>query len=107
MTEREYLDRQEDRTREALTGSAQRIETELCRAAPLEEVVRDHPVLSLGAGAAGGVAAGYLLGTLLGSRTSRAVLGALRVAARPALRRIRTVALDALLARTGTSDTAS
>jgi len=104
MTENEYLDRQEARMREALTDSAQRIEAELSRAVPLEQIVRDHPVLSLGAGAAGGVATGYLLEKVLGSRAGSAVLGVLRVAARPGLLRLRTTVIDGL---SGKTDTAS
>jgi hypothetical protein len=107
MTESEFLDRQEARAREALTDSARRIETELSRSVPLERIVRDHPVLSLGAGAAGGVATGFLLGKLLGARGAGAVLGALRTLTRPAVRGFRKAAVDALLAsarKTGTTD---
>ena len=96
MTELQFLDRQEARTRGALIRSARRVEDELSRALPLERAVREHPVLSLGAGAAGGVVAGYLLGRLLSSRGSRVVLRSLRAAARPALRDARSALVDAL-----------
>jgi hypothetical protein len=108
MTESEFLDRQEARAREALADSAHRIETELCRAVPLEQTVRDHPVLSLGAGAAGGVATGFLLGKLLGPRGSGAVLSALGTLAWPAVRRFRSAAIEDLVAgfrETGTTRT--
>ena len=98
MTEIEYLDGQEARARKALTDSARRIVTEFSRVVPLEQVVRDHPVLALGAGAAGGVATGFLLGRLLGSRGSAAVLGTLRTLAWPTVRRFRRAAVDALFA---------
>lgn len=104
MTESEFLDRQEARAQKALADSAQRIETGLSRAVPLEQIVRDHPVLSLGAGAAGGVATGFLLGKLLGSRGSGAVLGALRTLAWPAVRRYRNAAIGALFASARTTD---
>ena len=103
MTENEYLDRREERTREALAVSAQRIEAELSRAVPLEQIVRDHPVLSLGAGAAGGVAAGFLVGKVLGTRAGSAVLGAVRMAARPGLLGLRRSVIASLF---GSSDTA-
>jgi len=103
MTENEYLDRQEATTREALTDSAQRIEAELSRAVPLEQIVRDHPMLSLGAGAAGGVAAGFLVGKVLGTRAGSAVLGAVRMAARPGLLALRRSVIASLF---GSSDTA-
>jgi len=106
MTERDYLDRQEARAREALNSSARRVESELSQVVPLERIVRDHPLLSLGAGAAGGVAAGYLLGTVLGPRAARAVLGALGVAARPALSRLKTTVIDELVGKTDTTDAA-
>jgi len=96
MTEKEYLDRQEARAREALNGSAQRIEGELEKIVPLEQIVREHPVLSLGAGAAGGVAAGFLVGKVLGTRAGSAVLGAVRTAARPGLLGLRRSVIDAL-----------
>jgi hypothetical protein len=104
MTESEFLDRQEARTREALTESTRRIETELSRAVPVEQIVRDHPVLSLGAGAVGGVATGFLLGKLLGSRGSAAVLGALRTLAWPAVRQVRRAAVDALFGGAGKTE---
>jgi hypothetical protein len=103
MTENEYLDRREATTREALADSAQRIEAELSRAVPLEQIVRDHPVLSLGAGAAGGVAAGFLVGKVLGTRAGSAVLGAVRMAARPGLLGLRRSVIASLF---GSSDTA-
>jgi hypothetical protein len=104
MNEIEYLDRQEATTREALTDSAQRIEAELSRALPVEQIVRDHPVLSLGAGAVGGLAAGFLVGKVLGTRAGSAVLGAVRMAARPGSVGLRRSVIASLFRSSDTAD---
>ncbi len=96
MTENEFLDRQESRLRKELSQAAHRIETHLSRAIPVERAVREHPVVSLGAGAVGGVAAGLVVGKLLGARSAQVVLGSLRLAARPVLRGAGKRVIDAL-----------
>ena len=86
MTESDYLDRQESRLRGELAQAAQRIETHLNRAIPVERVVREHPVVSLGASAVGGVVAGLVVGKLLSADRAGAVLRSLRLVAQPMVR---------------------
>jgi len=97
MTESEYLDRQEARSRRAISEAGARIEDELFRILPVERLVRDHPALSLGAGAAGGVVGGYLVGTVLGSKGTGALVRALRIAFAPQAQRLFGAVRDALL----------
>jgi hypothetical protein len=100
MTESEYLDRQESRLRGELTRAAVRIEAHLNRALPVERVVREHPVVSMGASAVGGIVAGLVVGRLLNVDGAGALLRSLRLAARPmvwaTVRGARSFAIDAL-----------
>ncbi len=76
----EYLDREEDRAAEALKSSMLAAGEDLCRITDVRGIVRRHPVVALGAGAAlGAVLAPYLAdalrGGLSGGRGGKGVSG--------------------------------
>ena len=64
MTEKEFLDRESRLARAELNKSARKLKADVDTAFDVERLIRSHPVLSLGIGAA----AGFLIGDQLGSR---------------------------------------
>lgn len=82
MTHEEYLNRQEELTLRALSRAQGRIVRQVSKVVGLRDLVREQPVLTLGAG----VAAGFLTGTMLRSKSQRLARSAFRSVLVPLVR---------------------
>ena len=82
MTCEEYLDRQEKQARRSIAGATRTTGDELKTVVDLPALIRRHPALSLGAGAA----AGFVAGSMLHTNTRRVTRGAFRAVWFPLLR---------------------